>query len=502
MQSNTTKPYDTYQSKMQKIADIRSAAAVLNWDEETYLPEKGASFRGQQLATLTTIAHEHFADETLGHLLQELSNDETLDDIQKRNIRRTLEDYNKNKKYSSEFVHKLSITTSKAYHAWIQARKENNYRVYEPALHEMVEMKKQEATLLGYENHPYDALLDDYEKGATVKMTDAVFNKVVTELKPFIDQILSKPAADNSCLHQHFDKDKQWQFGLKLLEAIGFDLKAGRQDISEHPFTTSFNPMDVRVTTRIDENDFGNMTWSCIHEGGHALYEQGLPEEQYGLPGGEAASLSIHESQSRLWENNVGRSLAFWRHFYPQLQEVFPGRFAAMEVTDFHKAINKVTPSLIRTESDELTYHFHIMIRYELEKELIAGVLSTKDLGETWNALYKKYLDIDVPDDRQGVLQDIHWSHGSFGYFPTYSLGSFYAAQFYKTAEQQIADLEEQIAAGSYSELLNWLRKNIHRHGSLYRSEELCTKVTGSGLDFNYFMDYVREKYSGIYELK
>lgn len=494
-------PYEAYKQKMQKIADLRNAAAVLNWDEETYLPEKGAAFRGRQLATLSTLAHELFADESLGTLLQELAGDTELDTIKKGNVTKTLEDYEKNKKYTSGFVHKLSVTTSKAYHAWIQARKENNFDRYEPALHEMVALKKQEADLLGYEIHPYDALLDDYEKGATVNMLDTIFKNVVSQLKPFTDKILAHPPVDNSLLHQHFDKDKQWRYGLRLLEAMGFDFEAGRQDISEHPFTTSFNAQDVRITTRVDENDFANMTWSCIHEGGHALYEQGLPADQYGLPAGEAASLSIHESQSRLWENNVGRSMNFWKHYYHELKNTFKEQLSDKSLDHFYHAINKVQPSLIRTESDEITYHFHILIRYEIEKKLIAGDLSTKDLREAWNSLYKKHLNIDVPDDRQGVLQDIHWSHGSFGYFPTYSLGSFYAAQFFNTAQNQIAGLGGQIASGQLSSLLGWLRKNIHCHGSLYRSEELCRKVTGEGLDFKYFMAYVQEKYSRIYKL-
>lgn len=494
--------YEQYTTKMQKIADVSNAAAVLNWDEETYLPEKGSAFRGRQLATLSTIAHELFADEALGELLHELSGTTSLTEIQERNIRRSLESYEKNKKYTSEFVHQLSMITSECYHSWIQARKENDFNIYQPALEKMIRMKQREAELLGYGGHPYDALLDDYEKGATVKMLDAIFNQVKEELKPFIDKLKEGPQVNNDFLYQHFDKDKQWDFGLMLLNKMGFDFTAGRQDISEHPFTTSFNPNDVRVTTRVDENDFGNMTWSCIHEGGHALYEQGLPEDQYGRPAGEAASLSIHESQSRIWENNVGRSLAYWEHFYPELKNAFKEQLSGISLQEFYHAINKVQSSLIRTEADELTYHFHVMIRYELEKKLIAGELQTKDLKDAWNEMYKAYLEVIVPDDRQGVLQDIHWSHGSFGYFPTYSLGSFYAAQFYKTAQQQLPGLKKQIALGNTSGLLDWLRKNIHRHGSLYRSEELCRKVTGHPLDFNYFMEYAREKYGRIYDIR
>lgn len=495
------KLYNDYKAKMQKIADVRHAAAVLNWDEETYLPEKGAAFRGRQLATLSTIAHELFASDELGDLLKQLVQAKELDFMQHRNVERTLEDYEKNKKYTSEFVHKLSTATSESYHAWIKARRENNYAVYEPFLQKMINLKRKEAELLGYKDHPYDALLDDYEKGATVKMLDVIFEQVKKELKPFLDQIKNKPQVNDKFLYQHFDKDKQWDFGLMLLRKIGFDFSAGRQDISEHPFTTSFNPVDVRVTTRVDENDFENMTWSCIHEGGHALYEQGLPQDQYGLPAGEAASLSIHESQSRIWENNVGRSLAYWKHFYKELKNTFTEQFSNISLEEFYKAINKVQPSLIRTEADELTYHFHVMIRYELEKRVIAEELQTKDLRDAWNEMYKTYLDVTVPDDKHGVLQDIHWSHGSFGYFPTYSLGSFYAAQFFYKAKQDMQNLEQQIVAGELNIFLGWLREHIHAQGRLYLSNELAEKVTGEPLNFRYFMDYAKEKFGKIYGL-
>lgn len=493
--------YEAFTTKMQKIADLNNAAAVLNWDEETYLPEKGAGFRGRQLATLSTIAHDLFTDDSLGDLLHQLKGDGTLSPLQRENVKRILEDYEKGKKYSSGFVHQLSMATSECYHSWIAARKRNDFQVFEPALHKMVALKRQEAELLGYTEHPYNALLDDYEKGATVEMLDILFKQVKKELKPFLDKLLGKPQVDNDFLHQYFDKDQQWQFGLMLLSKMGYDFNAGRQDISEHPFTTSFNPKDVRVTTRIDENDLGNMTWSCIHEGGHALYEQGLPEEQYGLPAGAAASLSIHESQSRLWENNVGRSFAYWKHFYPELKNVFKAQLSDISLEKFYKGINKVQPSLIRTESDELTYHFHIMIRYELEKRLISGDLQTRDLRQAWNEMYKTYLDITVPDDRNGVLQDVHWSHGSFGYFPTYSLGSFYATQFFNTVQKQLPDLKGQIEMGNLSGLLEWLRTNIHRKGRIYLSEELCKKVTGQPLSFNFYMEYVREKFEHIYEI-
>lgn len=503
MTGNNATPalYTEYESKMQKIADIRYAMAVMGWDQETYMPEKGAAFRGQQLTTLSTLSHELFTDPSLGDTMKALQQQAGLDAVQQKNIELSLEDYEKNKKYPASFVAAMSKATNESYHAWIKARKSNNFEDFRPALEKIVELKQEETRILGHEGHPYNALLNEYEKGMTTTELDTIFLEVKSSLLPLLQQVAEKPAVQRDFLHLLYNRDQQWQYGLEILKAMGYDMQAGRQDISEHPFTTSFSPQDVRVTTRIDERDFSNMTWSCIHEGGHALYEQGLPFSQYGLPCGEAASLGIHESQSRLWENNVGRSLAFWQHQYPALQQRFSENLGQVSVEDFYKAINHVAPSLIRTEADELTYHFHVMIRYEIEKGLIDGSIAVKDLSHTWNDYYHRYLNVSVPDDRNGVLQDIHWSHGSFGYFPTYSLGSFYAAQFFRAAQQQVPVLDHDITAGRYDSLLTWLRSNIHVHGRMYTSNELCEKVTGEKLQFRYFLDYAREKFKGIYQL-
>ena len=283
---------------------------------------------------------------------------------------------------------------------------------------------------------------------------------------------------------------------------MGYNFDCGRQDISAHPFSTHFSPEDTRVTTRIDENNLSEMIWSCIHEGGHALYEQGILSENYGLPFGETISLGIHESQSRLWENNVGRSLAYWKKNFNSLKLIFPDKLSNISALDFYKAANNVKPSLIRTNADELTYHLHVLIRFEIEKSLIEGSVSVKDLPTIWNSKYKEYLNIDVPSDSQGVLQDIHWSHGSFGYFPTYTIGSFYAAQFYSQALKEIPNLESEVENGNMINLLNWLRLKIHKHGKKYDAQDLCIKVTGKKLEFKYFMEYAKEKYSEIYSIK
>jgi len=496
---NTNELYKEYQTKMQKIADVKYASAVLQWDQETYLPPKGNAFRGRQIATLSEMAHEQFTNEKVGALLNELAGKDGLSDKEKKNVQLSLEDYNKANKFTSDFVRKMSESTNKSFHAWIQARKENSFTAFQQPLDEIIQLKKQEADLLGYEAHPYNALMNDYDKGLTVAITDKVFADLKPQLSLLLDKIKDKTQVDSSFLHQHFDKDSQWKFGVEILKRMGFDFEAGRQDISEHPFTTNFNNSDVRVTTRIDENDLGNMAWSCIHEGGHALYEQGLPGDEYGLPLGEYCSLSIHESQSRLWENNIGRALPFWKHNFLLLKTFFSKQFSNITVEQFYAAINKVHPSLIRTEADELTYHFHVMIRYEIEKMLIEGSISTKDIPAYWNEHYDKYLGIKVPDDKRGCLQDVHWSHGSFGYFATYSLGSLYAAQLYAAINKENESVEKEIAAGDNKYILQWLGKNIYPYGRYYTSEELCFKATGETLNSTHFINYATQKYKHIY---
>jgi carboxypeptidase Taq len=502
MAANTTKDlYNEYVEIAQRAADFNNAAAVLSWDQEVYMPKKGYSFRGRQLATLASQAHQTITSDAYGELLKKLSDKTELSETEQANVRLSLEDYEKNRKLSSEFVEKLTQQTSSSYNAWIEAREKNRYGLYAPELEKMIELKKQQAEMYGYTQHPYDALLDDYEKGASVAMLDPIFQMVKEQLPALLTQVTESEQVDDSFFHQRYPKQKQWDFSMEVLKKMGYDLEAGRQDFAEHPFSISFAPSDVRVTTRVSEDNFTSLLWSSIHEGGHALYEQGLPEEQYGLPLGAAVSLSIHESQSRLWENCVGRGLRFWKYFYPQLQGYFPEQLQNVSVEQFYKAVNKVQPSLIRTEADELTYHFHVMIRYEIEKGLLAKEINPKDLSQVWNEYYQKYLGISSDDEKKGVLQDVHWSHGSFGYFPTYSLGSFYAAQFFEQAEKDIPNLQSDIEQGKLDSLLRWLREKIHKHGRRYNSEELCRQITGRGLDFSSFMRYLEKKYSAIYSV-
>jgi carboxypeptidase Taq len=498
--ANSRVQYEKYRNHMRKLADLRASMALMQWDQETYLPKKGVGFRAQQVATLAEMAHEMATSKKLGALLESLSEAGGLTDSERKNIVLTRQDYEKQKKYPATFVRKMSETISKSFNAWNDAKKESRFDLFEKELAGLVELKKEETEILGYVGHPYDALMDEFEKGCTVSLIDKLFGNILPKLRLILDQIEQKYQPEDAFLFKFFDSKKQWDFGKEIIAELGFDFESGRQDISSHPFSTSLNTHDVRITTRIDEHDFSSMLFSCIHETGHALYEQGLPESEYGLPSGEYASLGIHESQSRLWENHVGRSRSFWKIHYPKVSRIFPEAFSGISEENFYRAINKVKPSLIRTESDELTYHFHVMIRYEIEKKLISGAIKTEDIPACWNELYKKWLGIDVPDDRRGCLQDVHWSHGSFGYFPTYSLGSYYAAQFFAAATAADGQLARSLEKGDTSGLLLWLRQRVHASGRTFNSEEISKIATEETLNPKFFLDYTLDKYGKIYE--
>lgn len=495
---NFTTLYQEYKKHLQKIADVKYANAVLQWDQETYMPTKGAAKRAAQMATLSELAHELSTSNHLEQLLQELLSCNDLNEVEQKNVSLSWDDFLKQKKYNSSFVRQLSEAISIAFNAWIDARKQNDFIIFEPALAKLIELKKQESDILGYQKHPYDAHINEYDKGMTVEILDRIFSALDKPLQELLQNVQEIPKVDVLFLKEFYPKDQQWEWGLALIKKIGFDFEAGRQDISEHPFTTNFSSNDVRLTTRIDEYDFANMTWSCIHELGHGLYEQGLPISEYGLPCGEYASLSIHESQSRLWENNVGRSKNFWQFFLPELKKIFPNQLKEISLEKFYKAINCIQPSLIRTEADELTYHAHVQIRYSIEKQIFSGYYNVQDIPSIWNSLYKEKLGLEVPNDNLGCLQDVHWSHGSFGYFPTYSLGSFYAAQMFATAVKQMPNLEYEISQGNTQSLLNWLRNQVHRHGRRFSSNELCEQITGEKLNIEYFIRYLSNKIENL----
>ena len=495
------KDYNDYLNYSRKIYDVYMSMSVLNWDMETYMPKNGNTFRAQQLSTLANIAYDLATDSKYGILLEKLLANNSLSPNQKRNVYLSNKEFLKKQKYSSEFIQRESNLISTAFKDWRIAKEKNDFSLFRESLKDIVELRKEEVELLGYINHPYDVLLDKYEPNLTTNDVDLIFNDVKDNLVPFITKITQNNKIDDSFFYQNFDWQKQWDFGIELLKQMGYDFDSGRQDISAHPFSSHFSPEDARVTTRIDKNNLSEMIWSCIHEGGHALYEQGLLTENYGTPLGNSISLGIHESQSRLWENHVGRSLSYWKNNFSLLKSYFPEKLKNVDCKMFYNACNNVKSSLIRTNADELTYHLHVLIRYEIEKGLIEGSIKVDELPFIWNNLYKKYLNIDVPSDSKGVLQDIHWSHGSFGYFPTYTIGSFYAAQFYNQASIEIVDLDSKIENGETKELLKWLREKIHQHGEKYDAKYLCKRITGEELNFIYFMNYAKDKYSKIYNL-
>jgi carboxypeptidase Taq len=490
--------YERFCELNRKIAALSSAAGLLSWDQETHMPPQGALIKAEQMGVLSGIIHNLKTDKELVSLTEELLNDSSLDDAARSNVYEFNRSLQKSLRLSTEFVEELNRTISAAYPAWHQAKTENRFEVFAPHLEKLFELKKHEIQLTGYQMHPYDALMDDFEPGLTTHEVDRLFEDVRKELIPFVKNITQHPSPDDSFFHQPYDESQQVAFGRTILEALGYDFSAGRMDRTEHPFCIGLHPGDVRVTYKIKPNDISEIIWGLIHEGGHALYEQGLPADQFGLATGSAASLAIHESQSRFWENNIGRSAAFWNFFFPKLQQAFPQQLTKIHAHDFYKAANRVTPSLIRIQADELTYHFHIMIRYEVEKSIFEGKLTVNELPDYWNKHYKAYLGLDVPNDAQGILQDVHWCHGGFGYFPTYSLGSFYAAQFYHAMSKEL-NTEELVAQGNLIPIRDWLRSNIHQHGMKYRAQQLCEKVTGEKLNFAYFMQYAQNKYNTIY---
>ncbi|MEM9547302.1 MAG: carboxypeptidase M32 [Bacteroidota bacterium] len=494
--------YDKYKSKMQKVADINHSIAVLAWDKEVNLPKDGAAHRAQQVATLSGLSHKEFVEQEFGTMLNRLSNMKSLSEKEAKNVSVTLDAYQKATKFSEDFVIRKSRIESNAYHSWLKAREANDYALFKDALKDLVKLKKEESRKLKSADHLYDPLLDMYEPGLTVVQLDPIFEGIKKDLKKLIKKIKKSKQVKNGFLRKKYNWDKQWEFGIDILRNMGYDFDKGRQDLSPHPFTTTFSPMDVRVTTRVDENDFAYMLWSTIHEGGHALYEQGLSSEDYGLPTGSYISLSIHESQSRLWENHVGRSENYWKYWYPILKAEFPKNLKKVNLDQFYAGINRIAPNLIRTEADELHYHFHVLIRYEIEKGLMEGSLSTDDLDRVWNEKYKEYLGISAEDANTGILQDVHWGHGSFGYFPTYSLGSFYAAQFYAQAEKDIPKLNKKLSKGNTAPLLQWLRENIHQYGRRYEADELCNRITGESLNVDHFLKYASDKFLKIYPIK
>lgn len=492
-------------TRLTEINDIESAAAVLYWDQATYMPPGGAAARGRQQATLRQISHTKFTDPTIGQLLEDLRPyEESLayDSDEASLIRITRRNYDRAVRVPAEFMAKVSRHRAESYGAWAQARPNNDFAAVQPYLEKTLEFSREYANFFpGYE-HIADPLIEGADYGMKTAAVRSLFAQLRQHLVPIVEAIASQPVADDSCLHQTFPEPQQLEFSVKVIEQLGYDFQRGRQDKTLHPFTTKFAIGDVRITTRVRENDLNEALFSTIHEMGHALYEQGINREYEGTPLDSGTSSGVHESQSRLWENLVGRSRNFCSFFYPQLQAVFPSQLGDVSLETFYRAINKVARSLIRTDADEVTYNLHVMIRFDLELALLEGKLAVRDLPEAWNERYLSDLGVVPTSDSDGVMQDVHWYSGIIGgMFQGYTLGNLMSAQFFEAALKAHPEIPTQIENGNFSTLHNWLTGNIYQYGRKYTAAELIERVTGSPLSIEPFIRYIQQKYGEIYAL-
>ncbi|MFH1746555.1 MAG: carboxypeptidase M32 [Planctomycetota bacterium] len=495
---------DAYQTFLQYIKEVRlidSIQAVLEWDQQTFMPRNGAALRAEQVGLLASLSHQKLIGTELGELLARVELIETDDPAQLTNIREMRRLYDRAVKLPTELVRQIAHTATVAGEIWQTALADSDFPRFAPHLEQLLTLKQQVADHIGWDSEPYDALMDEFEPGARATDVQRVFDEVKQELVPLAAALSQAPRQpDHSILDRVTDVNAQAAFCRAIAADLGFDFEAGRIDLSTHPFCTGFCPRDVRLTARYRPRGLVNSLFGVIHETGHGLYEQGLDPQHSGTPMANSVSLGIHESQSRMWENLVGRGHPFWQHYFPRLQAEFPV-FADLHLDDWFRAINAVQPSCIRVEADEVTYGLHIMLRFNLERRMVAGQLAVKDIPEAWNSGMRELLGVTPPNDAAGCLQDIHWSMGVFGYFPTYQLGNLYAAQFFQAARRAIPELEEQIARGEFMPLRDWLHENIHRHGQRYRATELVEVVSGVPLSHRPFVDTLGAKLKPLYGL-
>jgi carboxypeptidase Taq len=483
------------------IDDLGNAANLLGWDQNTYMPPGGNAARGQQMATLGVMIHDRITDKRVGKWLKELAKAK-LNASDAALVARVRHAYERATKIPADFIEAYTKQRTQTQSVWIQARQSNNFAMFAPEFKKIIEMTRKQADYLGYKDHPYDALHDAYEIGSTVARIKSVFGPLRDETVKLVKAISqSKKKINHNILHQHYDEQLQEQFAVGVVTAFGYDFNRGRLDRTVHPFAQGISKYDVRITTRYDSNFLNMAMFGTMHEAGHAMYEQGIADKYYRTPLGRSISLGIHESQSRLWENLVGRSHHFWQWAYPDLQKTFPKQLKKVPLENFYGAINKVKPSFIRVEADEVTYNLHIMVRFELELALLENKLKVKDLPEAWNSKYQDYLGITPPDDAVGCMQDIHWSYGLIGYFPTYTLGNIMSVQLFEAAKKAHPDLEQDIKKGQFETLLGWLRQNVHEHGSRYLPQELLKKATGSELDSGPYVKYLNAKFRQLYNI-
>ncbi len=490
--------------RVKDIGRLKSVSALLDWDQETYMPAGGVAARAEQYALIETLAHQKLVSEETRTLLERAEGTVDADDfVAETIVRETRRSYDRAAKLPAELVREIAHTSSLAKDAWAKARAESRFADLSPWLTKLIDLKKQVAERIGYAAEPYDALMDEFEPGATAANVDPVFRELREKTVPLLNRVMTaRPGPDPAILDRHYPRDRQEKICRRMAEAIGFDFHSGREDVSVHPFCMTIGgPGDVRITTRYLKNFLPAALFGTLHECGHALYEQGLPKEHVFTPMAEAASLGIHESQSRMWENLVGRSRAFWKYHYAHVESLFPEALRDESLDSFHGAINAVRPSFIRVEADELTYNLHIILRFELERAMIRGDLRVGDIPAAWNEKFTRMFGITPENDAQGCLQDIHWSMGAFGYFPTYTLGNLYAAQFFAQARQDIHGLDDRIAANDHAALLGWLRERIHRHGKRFRPGELVQRVTAKPLSIEAFVGYITKKVEAIYSI-
>jgi carboxypeptidase Taq len=487
-------------ARLATLTDLEGASSLLGWDQNTYMPPGGAEARAQQLATLGKLSHELLTEARVGKLLKELGGAGFAEDSDEAALLRvTQRDFDRATKFPADFVESFTRLRSEGQQVWARARQDSDFAGFAPTLERLLDYSLRAADYLGYEDHPYDALHDLFEPGSKVGAVKEVFAELRDATVALL-QVLKEAGReiDATPLHGHFARDVQEKFGKRIVSDFGYSFEHGRLDPTVHPFASSSSKYDVRITTRYDETFLSQALFGTMHEAGHGMYEQYVDSSYDRGPLGGGASLGVHESQSRLWENLVGRSHGFWSHYYPYAQELFPD-LGGVSLADFYAAINRVKPSFIRVEADEVTYNLHIMVRFELELALLEGSLKVKDLPEAWNGKYEDYLGVTPPNDALGCLQDIHWSFGAVGYFPTYTLGNIMSVQFFEAAKRAHPELADEIAQGNFETLLSWLRENIYRHGSKYEPADLLRRVTGSGLDAGPYIAYLSSKFKALY---
>jgi len=498
--------YDELVRRLKEASLLESVNELLNWDLESYMPPKGACLRADQLGLVAALAHQKATDPRVGELLSGLEGSELVKDpgsCEAVVIREARRDYDKRTRLPASLVAELAKTAALARQDWAQARKDSDFSKFLPSLERVVALARQKAAAYGTFAEPYDALLDDYEPGTTSAELTQVFSSLRVELSDLLARVgASSHKPDPSVLEGDYAVGLQKVFAESVASAMGFDFRAGRLDVTIHPFCTGIGPGDTRILTRYNPRRLNEGLFGVMHEAGHALYEMGLDKERwFGTPMGMPASVGLHESQSRMWENLVGRSKSFWRYFFPQAQRLFRSALGDVSLDAFHAAINEAKPSHIRIEADEVSYNLHILLRFELERALLSGDLEPADIPMEWNARFKKYLGLEVRRDSEGCLQDIHWAAALFGYFPTYTLGNLYAAQLFEKARQDLPGLDAAFTNGSFAQLRDWLHSNVHRHGRRYHAARLCERLTGRPLSHRPLMDYLTAKCAETYKL-